>query len=131
MAEGPLGRIEAFVRQGGRCPAQEFLEKECHQQERKKLRGAFQSIVTATGSKYQLQQRFTPLHGAGKPLWEFKEHDHRLYCLREVDGARVEIVLFNGWIKDKSGKVQEETREIARAQTFLGEYRNERAEVTR
>jgi hypothetical protein len=117
----------AFLRQGGRCPARDFLDRECHKAERKKLLGSFQSIVVTTGPKYHNPQRFTPLHGeAGKPLWEFKEHDHRLYCLRVVDGTVVEIVLFNGWIKDKDGKSQEEAREITKAQNLLSEYRNER-----
>ena len=87
----------------------------------KKFQGSFQAL-THMGIEYQNQQRFTPLHGAGKPLWEFKEHDHRLYCLRNILPSKsVEIVLLSGWIKDKKGKAIEETREIERAKKLLTE----------
>jgi hypothetical protein len=57
-----------------------------------------------------------------KPLWEFKEHDHRLYCFRKQQGSRVDIILFNGWIKDKAGKSIEEGRHIGTALAYYAEY---------
>ena len=74
------------------------------------------------GSDYQIRERFTPLHGAGKPLWEFKEHDHRLYCARLVIGKFVDVILLNGWVKDKRGKAREEPRHIAAAKNLLAEH---------
>ncbi len=79
------------------------------------------------GASYENHQRFCPLHGAGKPLWEFKEHDHRLYCARlPRPEGRMDVVLFNGWIKDKRGKTDKEAREIEKAiglhSEFLAEY---------
>jgi hypothetical protein len=68
----------------------------------KKFNGSFLALMS-TGADYCNQQRFWPLHGAGKPLWEFKEHDHRLYCSRQVakDAKNVKVVLLYGWTKDK------------------------------
>ena len=64
----------------------------------------------------------------GKPLWEFKEHDHRLYCCRQViDRDKILVVLYNGWVKDKKGKTEKEKREIEKALTvheeFLAEFK--------
>lgn len=79
------------------------------------------------GTEYANQQRFHPLHDKGKPLWGLKEHDHRLYCARlpRAEGS-MDIVLFNGWIKDKKGRSDREDREIEKAislyNEFLGEY---------
>jgi hypothetical protein len=78
------------------------------------------------GAEYQIHERFKPLHGEGKPLWEFKEHGHRLYCIRmeEAPGS-VTIVLLNGWKKDKVGKGTNEEREkIKSAQRLREEYVN-------
>jgi len=77
------------------------------------------------GSDYINDDRFYPLKGAGRPLWEFKEHDHRLYCHRIVEkGKIVKVILFNGWVKDKRGK-GEENQEIEKAQNLYREYLNE------
>jgi hypothetical protein len=87
----------------------------------KKFSGSFLALMS-TGAEYCNQQRFCSLHGEGKPLWEFKEHDHRLYCYRQVarDSRMVKIVLLNGWVKDKGGRTKREDREIEKA---LGLYR--------
>lgn len=77
------------------------------------------------GADYQVPERFKPLHGDGKPLWEFKEHGHRLYCLRIVSDAAgsVVVILLSGWKKDKDGKGKNEEREeIKRAQRLREEY---------
>ena len=71
---------------------------------------------------YCNQQRFRPLSGKGKPLWEFKEFDHRLYCFRKVVGTMIVVVLFSGWVKDKEGKTEKETREIEKAQDLYAEF---------
>jgi hypothetical protein len=77
---------------------------------------------------YCNHERFRPLRGRGKPLWEFKEHDHRMYCHRQVVQKTqiIHVVLLNGWIKEKKGKTEKEDREIAKAkslcQEFLDEY---------
>jgi hypothetical protein len=79
------------------------------------------------GAEYENQQRFHALHKKGKPLWELKEHDHRLYCARLLRGTgNMDIVLFNGWKKDKDGRSDREDREIDKAisiyNEFLAEY---------
>jgi hypothetical protein len=91
----------------------------------KKFQGAFHAI-TVMGGNYINQQRFKPLTGKGKPLWEFKEHDHRLYCARIVNGNSVDIVLLCGWCKDKSGKSIEESVNIDKAKLLYEEYLEER-----
>lgn len=60
-------------------------------------------------------------------MWEFKEHDHRLYCYRKPDEQNlvIDVVLFNGWMKDKKGKSKEETHKIQTAQSLLQEFLNE------
>jgi hypothetical protein len=78
------------------------------------------------GTSYVNQERFKPLRDQGKPLWEFKEHDHRLYCVRTVIGASVEIVLLSGWVKDKEGKSKEELTQVKKALQLLEEYESER-----
>ena len=94
---------------------------------RRKFAGQFDAI-TKTGALYENYQRFRPLRGHGKPLWEFKEFDHRLYCSRKViqnlQGA-VNLVLFNGWVKEKKGKTQKEEREIDKALSLYDEFLNE------
>jgi hypothetical protein len=82
--------------------------------------------LTITGASYANQQRFHPLHGEGKPLWELKEHDHRLYSVRTPVGAdRIDLVLLNGWIKDKKGKTEKEDREIEKAKSLYAEFLKE------
>lgn len=121
---GGLARIVRYERAvNGRCPASDFL-RELEGRERKKFAGQFDAL-TKIGSSYENHQRFTPLRGAGKPLWEFKESDHRLYCHRRSVGKYVEVVLFNGWVKDKAGKTDREDREIAKAQSLLEEFLSE------
>lgn len=74
------------------------------------------------GAAYYIHERFKPLHGEGKPLWEFKHSQHRLYCERtELPDRCVRIVLLSGWIKDKAGKAQQEAREIKTAKALLTE----------
>ncbi len=77
-----------------------------------------------TGADYCNQQRYWPLHGDGKPLWEFKEHDHRLYSYRHVvQGTKsVQIFLFHGWVKEKRGRTEKEDREIEKAKTLYEEF---------
>ena len=74
------------------------------------------------GKDYVNSQRFKPLIKDGKPLWEFKEHAHRLYCARMVKGNAVEIILLNGWCKEKEGQSKEEDRQIATAIALYNEY---------
>jgi hypothetical protein len=92
-----------------------------------RFKGSF-GAVTKMGADYQMRERFTPLHGAGKPLWEFKEHDHRLYCARTAVGKFVDVVLLNGWVKDKQGKSKEEPRHIQAAQNLFTEYTDGQAQ---
>jgi hypothetical protein len=122
---GPVARIVKYVRANERCPADSFLNG-LDSKMRKRFAGQFDAI-SKMGSEYENHQRFTPLRGCGKPLWEFKEHDHRLYCFRQVLQARaILIVLFSGWIKQKAGKTEREDREIERAmqlyKNFMDEY---------
>jgi hypothetical protein len=90
---------------------------------RAKFEGSF-ATVTKMGADYQIHERFKPLHGEGKPLWEFKEHGHRLYCIRVTGAAgSVTIVLLNGWKKDKVGRgANEERQKIKNAQRLREEY---------
>jgi hypothetical protein len=91
----------------------------------KRFNGQFDAL-TKTGADYCNHQRFRPLTGKGKPLWEFKEHDHRLYCFRRILRANlILVVLFNGWIKDKEGKTDREKREIEKAIDLYTEFSEE------
>jgi hypothetical protein len=90
----------------------------------RKFAGQFDAL-TKQGSRYCNQERFRPLRDKGKPLWEFKEHDHRLYCLRIAKQESVLAVLFSGWIKDKKGKGREEAREIEKAKSLYEEFQRE------
>ena len=121
---GELARIVFYERANGRCPARDFLEG-LDSKMANKFKGPFDAIMK-TGADYCNQVRFKPLSGQGKPLWEFKEHDHRLFCHRRVVEQAVQIVLLSGWVKDKKGKGKEEEREIKRAKDlereFLAEY---------
>ena len=122
-----MGVIYAFVRSNGRCPASDFLAG-LQGPFRKKFQGSFDAL-SKMGAEYYISQRFKALIGDGKPLWEFKEHDHRLYCERRViDGKRVSVVLLSGWIKDKKGKSKREKNEVATAQTLLRECIADRGE---
>jgi hypothetical protein len=73
------------------------------------------------GRTYYNPQRFKALIGNGKPLWEFKEFDHRLYCYRECSGETVTVILLNGWTKQKKGKSKDEVAEIERAHRLFDE----------
>jgi len=118
------GEVFAYVRYNNRSPAENFLQAS-QEAMRKRFEGSFRAACIM-GATYRNDERFKPLKGDGKPLWEFKEHDHRLYCLREQYGQRVRIVLFNGWVKDKGkGGRREETREITTAQHLYQEYVHE------
>ena len=120
---GSSGRVYVFVRQNGQCPASRFLD--CLTvQYRKKFAGSFDALVKM-GASYYNSQRFKPLKGKAKPLWEFKEFDHRLYCNRCVSGKRVDVVLLNGWVKDKRGKTEAEQRAIATALRWRNEFLND------
>jgi len=93
----------------------------------KRFRGQFHALGQI-GSDYCNQQRFWPLSGEGKPLWEFKEHDHRLYCFRKITGLTtktISVVLFGGWIKDKRGKTEEEKQKVRTAISIYKEFSQE------
>jgi hypothetical protein len=98
--------------------------EECIDAMRRRFAGSFDAL-TKMGADYVNRERFKPLRDRGKPLWEFKEHDHRLYCAREVNGKFVQVILFNGWSKDKDGRTKEEDSQIATAQSLLAEYQEE------
>jgi len=91
---------------------------------RKRFQGQFGALTTM-GPAYCNSQRFRPLGGVGKPLWEFKEFDHRLYCHRQVIKDRIVVILFNGWAKDKAGRTAREDREIQKAQDLYAEFLDE------
>jgi len=93
----------------------------------KKFQGAFDALTKMGANLPVMPERFKPLSGEGKPLWEFKEHDHRLYCSKRVlgDSKKVQVVLFNGWSKDQEGKTDREKREIAQARGLYAEFLNE------
>ncbi len=115
-----------FRRSNDRCPADEFLVG-CDHAYQKKFKGSFDA-VTQMGSKYYNRERFKPLIGDGRPLWEFKEFDHRLYCYRECTGEVVKVILLSGWEKQKKGKTREEDSQIATAKRLLQEYLTQKAE---
>lgn len=81
--------------------------------------------ITKYGTGYRNPDRFRELHGAGKPLWEFKQFDHRLYCYRAVAGQSLTLVLFSGWVKQKKGRTDVEDREIGKALLLLREFMSE------
>jgi hypothetical protein len=117
---GEFGDVFDFERPSGRCPVADFLDG-CDRKERKKFDGSFGALLRM-GSRYANHQRFKPLHDQGKPLWEFKEFDHRIYCARVVFGIKVRIVLLWGWVKDKAGKAKQEQNEIVTALHLYSEY---------
>jgi hypothetical protein len=121
---GALARVVLYERTGGRCPVCEFFQRMDPKIE-KKFKGSFDALMKV-GATYENQERFRPLHGAGKPLWEFKQFDHRLYCYRHQDRNNVLlVVLLSGWVKQKKGKTDIENREIARALSLYGEFLDE------
>lgn len=77
------------------------------------------------GAGYCNHQRFRPLSDRGKPLWELKEFDHRLYCYRGASSGFIALVLFNGWVKDKKGKTEREEREIEKALELYRDFMSE------
>ena len=92
---------------------------------RKRFDGEFDAI-SKMGVQYCNNQRFKPLSKQGKPLWEFKEHDHRLYCARIATRAgKIVVILLDGWVKDKEGRTQREQREIDKALQLYGEFLDE------
>jgi len=111
------------VRVNGRCPANDFIDQ-LDSKMGKKFAGQFDAL-TKTGANYVNDQRFRPLRGAGKPLWEFKEHDHRLYCFRKVLTNAILLVLLSGWIKQKTGRTNKEDREVEHAMGIYNEFMNE------
>ena len=122
---GELARVFEYWREGGRSPAADFLNS-IGWQMLKKFKGQFDAL-TKIGADYENYQRFRALAGAGKPLWEFKEFDHRLYCYRKVvQGSKaLEVVLLSGWVKEKKGRTEKEDREIAKAHSLYGEFVDE------
>ena len=121
---GAAARIYDFVRANDRCPCVDFL-KDLEAQTLKKYKGSFDAL-SKLGPDYYNPQRFKPLIGAGKPLWEFKEFDNRLYCFRTVKQTNtVDVVLLSGWVKDKKGRTEREVREVQSAQGLLNEFMQE------
>jgi hypothetical protein len=120
-----MARVFKYERvHNARCPAQDFLD-EIEKPMRVRFAGQCDAL-TKQGAQYCNRERFCPLHRNGKPLWEFKEHAHRLYCFRkETKTGRVIIVLFNGWTKSKKGKRGIENREIAKAIDLFKEFSDE------
>ena len=121
LETGPKADVFLFVRDTERCPAREFLDN-CEDRMKKRFRGSF-FAATREGDAYHNEQRFKPLKGDGKPLWEFKEHDHRIYCYRRRIngiGEKMEFILLCGWVKDKK-RGREEDREIQSAKRLLDE----------
>jgi hypothetical protein len=131
IVRGEFGVVYSFVRENSRCPADVFLG-ECEGNYKKKFQGSFDSL-TKQGADYENQVRFKGLHDYGRPLWEFKEHDHRIYAVREIlnigEGSEKKliavVVLLNGWKKDKDGKAKEEKIKIAAGQTLYAEYQRQ------
>lgn len=113
-----------YRRTNGRCQVEDFLDG-LDRSSQNKLKGEFGAVVLR-GRKHENQHRFKALTGKGKPLWEFKEFDHRIYCARECRGEWVEVVLLYGWTKQKSGRSREEDAEIAKALRLLDEYESEK-----
>lgn len=126
---GEVGTVYSFIRDNDRCPVDIFLEN-CQKDYQNKFKGSFETF-TKLGAEYENRERFTPLHRDGRPLWEFKEHGHRIYAVREVfvvgNGTNEKniavAVLLSGWKKGKEGKAtKEEKIQIASAITLYNEY---------
>lgn len=119
-----LMEVYFYPRQNGKSPAKDYWNS-CDVKHRKKFQGSFDALG-AMGADYVNRERFIGLTDEGKPMWEFKEFDHRFYCSRELSGKSVRIVLLSGYVKDKS-KDKRERIEIAKAKTLLTEYLQEKA----
>jgi hypothetical protein len=76
------------------------------------------------GPSYRNDERFKALKGDGKPLWEFKEFKHRIYCYREEIGNFVRATLLSGHVKTKNGD-KRETLDIEKAKRLLQELLEE------
>lgn len=121
VESGPNGDVFYFARSNNRVPARDFLD-ELPRPLRRKFEGQFHQVCIE-GAKYANPQRFKPLHGPGKGLWEFKSFDARVYCVREqVTITFVKVVLLCGWCKDKEGRSLQEDHEITRANHFRAEF---------
>ena len=121
---GKLARVfryERRINQG--CPSADFLGG-IEKRMRNRFKGQMDALTKeGGGTEYENHQRFRPLQRAGKPLWELKEHDHRLYCARlPREAGKMDVVLFNGWIKGKEGKTDREDREIEKAASLYNEF---------
>jgi hypothetical protein len=99
------------------------IEKKMHD----RFKGQLASMSKeGCGTEYENPERFRSLRNKGKPLWELKEHDHRLYCARiPRDVPNMDIVLFNGWKKDKEGRTDREDRQIEKAISLYNEFLEE------
>ena len=118
---GTNGEVFYYQRPNNRVPARDYLE-DLPLQHRRKFQGQFHQICV-DGTKYANPHRFKPLHGPGKGLWEFKEHDGRIYVIRDqLSVAFVRIVLLCGWCKDKAGRSLQEENEITRAHNLRMEH---------
>ncbi|MGA8643353.1 hypothetical protein [Candidatus Binatus sp.] len=132
MVGGRSGAVYSFVRPNNREPAKDFLEN-LQKDVSNKFRGSF-DFFTKMGAEYEIHSRFKPLHNEGKPLWEFKEHAHHFYAVREVftltdrtgqDRKIAVVVLLDGWKKEKGGKGKKEERDrIGGALNLYNEYRS-------
>jgi hypothetical protein len=117
LVRGEFGVVYAFIRPNGRCPACDFLQSLTVNLQNK-FNGLFDAFVKQ-GAVFENYIEFKLLHGKGKPLWEFKQHEPRIYTVRERFGERFAIaVLLDGWVKGKSGKGKEEKTRIASAITL-------------
>lgn len=113
LTGGPGATVLLLLDQRNRSAAEDFLDglQESH---RRKFHGNFGTLLELGLQYTRNPQRFKAIDN---PLWEFKEHDHRLYCLRKPEGKHVYVVLLRGWTKDKRGR--QEAREIALARSYL------------
>ena len=113
LTGGPRATVLLLLDRRNRSAAEDFLDvlQESH---RRKFNGNFDTLLELGLQYTRNPQRFKAIDN---PLWEFKEHDHRLYCLRKPVGNHVYAVLLHGWTKDKSGRQQ--AREIARARSSV------------
>lgn len=118
-AVGERATVLLLVRDlNNRCPAREFLSG-LQERDEKKFEISFGALAKL-GHEYENGESFTALQHDGKPLWEFKEHELRLYCLRRQVGNSVYVVLLNGWSK-RANRSRQQTRAIERAQSLRRE----------
>jgi hypothetical protein len=116
---GERGTVLLFHRGANTSPAGEFL-KGLQAPDRRKFESSF-GAVSEVGAEYRNRERFTRLRDSGSPLWEFKEHEHRLYCIRRQVRDHVYVVLLDSGKKAKTGKSRLESRAIEHAQTLRQE----------